>query len=118
MFKLVVLFGLAAVVAARPSGWETPVVSYSLPAVAVPAAVSSTYRRDVINKPVIAYSAHPVVAAPVVHNVVSSPVLPLSAAATHSFRSDLVSSPWVVAHEAPALLAEPVWPAAASIHPW
>ncbi|CAG9864905.1 unnamed protein product [Phyllotreta striolata] len=112
MLKLVVLFAVVAVAVAKPSGWlhSAPVVqSYSLPVVAVPSAVSHSYRKDVISKPVIAaYSAPAIVAAPVVHKIVP-------AAVSYSHRSDVISKPVVAAYSAP------VWAYSAhvpAVHAW
>ncbi|XP_049819014.1 cuticle protein 38-like [Aethina tumida] len=102
MFKLVVLFALVAVAVAKPgylgahlgySALSAPLV-HSAPlavaapvavahSVAVPAAVSSTYRKDVISKPIVAtYAAPAVVAAPLVHKtIVAAPSLAYSYAA-------------------------------------
>ncbi|XP_050519504.1 uncharacterized protein LOC114340796 [Diabrotica virgifera virgifera] len=108
MFKLVVLFALVAITVAKPSGLllSSPLVeTYSAPLVAaVPAAVSSTYRKDIISKPVVAaYSAPAIYAEPLVEKYIAPVALP--AAVSHSYRSDLVSSPVVAAYAAhyPAL---------------
>ncbi|CAG9864906.1 unnamed protein product [Phyllotreta striolata] len=102
MFKLVVLFALVAMVAAKPSGLF--VETYSAPLVhAVPAAVSHTYRQDVISKPaVVAYSAPAVVhAEPVVH---AAPIVhAVPAAVSYSHRSDVISKPVIAAYSAPVL---------------
>lgn len=82
MFKLVVLCAFVAVAVAKPGyyGHGAPIVAvHAAPAivaapivekvVAVPAAVSHTYRKDIISEPVVAaYAAHavPVVAKTVV----------------------------------------------------
>ncbi|KAL1498273.1 hypothetical protein ABEB36_009097 [Hypothenemus hampei] len=110
MFKLVVLSALVAVAIAKPSGLIAPVVTNTYVA---PAAVSSTYREDVIHKPAaVAYAAPapvvysapvvapaPVVAAaPVVAKTVVAP-----AAVSHTYREDVVSKPAAVAYAAPAV---------------
>ncbi|ENN81619.1 hypothetical protein YQE_01982, partial [Dendroctonus ponderosae] len=60
MFKLVVLFALFAFAAAKPSQYHVaPIVANTYVS---PAAVSSTYREDIISKPAaITYAAAPVV---------------------------------------------------------
>ncbi|CAH1155450.1 unnamed protein product [Phaedon cochleariae] len=112
MFKLVVLSALVALAVAKPSGLlhtsvVAPAIAYSAP-IAVPAAVSHSYRSDVINRPIVAaYSA------PILENVVAPVHLP--SAVSHSYRSDVVSSPVVAsAYAAPWAYAAHV----PSIHAW
>lgn len=75
MYKLVLLCALVACVAAKPT-----LLAYSAPVavaapIALPAAVSHTYRHDIVSKPVIAaYAAPAIVAAPVVHTAAVHPV--------------------------------------------
>ncbi|XP_019876232.1 uncharacterized protein LOC109604144 [Aethina tumida] len=87
MFKLVVLFTLVAVATAvaKPGylgghlGYSAPIVhSAPLPvaahSVAFPAAVSSIYRKDIISKPIVTYTA------PIVQKtIVAAPALAYSA---------------------------------------
>ncbi|KAJ8958167.1 hypothetical protein NQ318_006106 [Aromia moschata] len=111
-----------AVAAAKPSGigavayssvLSTPIVHKTIVApapVAVPAAVSSSFRTDVISKPVVAaYAAPAVVAAPVVQKTVvaAAPVVApapvaIPAAVSSSYRTDVINSrPVVAAYAAP-----------------
>lgn len=85
MFKLVVLFALVAVAVAKPGYYghlehAAPVVAVApvyqkvIAPVAVPAAVSHSYRKDVISEPVVSTYAH---AVPVVaKTVVAAPYAP------------------------------------------
>lgn len=79
MFKLVVLFAFVAASMAKPGYYghlehHAPVVVEKVIApIAVPAAVSHSYRKDVISEPVIAAHAVPVIA----KTVVASPYYPL-----------------------------------------
>ncbi|KAG5878040.1 hypothetical protein JTB14_014219 [Gonioctena quinquepunctata] len=70
-------------------------------AVAAPAAVSQSYRSDIISEPVVSVGSE-VAASPVVETVVA-PIAP--AAVSHSYRSDVISKPVVTAYSAPAIYA-------------
>ncbi|XP_060528296.1 cuticle protein-like [Cylas formicarius] len=122
MFKLVVLSALVAVAVAKPSVLHHSAIEVAAPlAYSVPAAVSHTYREDVISKPhavaVAAYAA-PVVqkvayaapavaayAAPVVTKTVVAP-----AAVSHTYREDVISKPaYAAAYAAPVAYSAPVY---------
>lgn len=118
MFKLVVLSALFAAVAAKPSGIAP--VAYAAPAVAIPAAVSSQYRTDVISKPIVAtYAAAPAVAyaapapavayaAPAPAVAYAAPAVAVPAAVSHQSRVDVYSKPLITTYSAPAVYAAPV----------
>ncbi|XP_066260804.1 uncharacterized protein [Euwallacea similis] len=124
MFKLVVLSALLAVVAAKPSLYHEVAAPVIAKTYVAPAALSSTYREDVISKPAAVAYAAPVVhesiavapvvaktvvaepvayAAPVVAKTVVSPV-----ALSHTYREDVISKPAAVAYAAPVAVATPV----------
>lgn len=115
MFKLVVLFSLVAVAVAKPSVG----LAYSsivAPVAAVPAAVSHSYRADVISKPIIAaYSAPAIVAAPFIQKSVVAAPLAVPAAVSHTYRSDFISKPLLATYAAPALTYAAHVPA---VHAW
>lgn len=116
MFKLVVFLALVAVAAAKPSiglGYSAVVA----PVVAVPPAVSHTYRADVISKPVLAaYAAAPAfVSAPIIEKSYVAAPLAVPAAVSHTYRRDFVSKPVIAAYAAPALGYAAHVPA---IHSW
>nr|CAI5852954.1 unnamed protein product [Callosobruchus analis] len=94
MFKLVVLFALAAVAAAKPSG-----LVYS--AHPVSSGVSHTYRKDIISEPVVVAPVH------AVHAYHHAPVVAVAApAVSHSYRKDVIhSSPVVSVHAVPVVVA-------------
>ncbi|KAJ8958157.1 hypothetical protein NQ318_006096 [Aromia moschata] len=101
MYKLVVLFALAAVAAAKPSGIvAAPALAY---AQAIPSAVSHQYRSDVIvEQPVVTAYAAPVVQ----KTVVAAAPVAVPAAVSHSYRTDVISEPVVAAYAAaPAVVA-------------
>ncbi|XP_050299215.1 cuticle protein-like [Anthonomus grandis grandis] len=116
MYKLVVLSALVAVAVAKPSLYHevaAPIVTKSYVA---PAAVSHTYREDIISKPAhIAYAA-PVIAEPVIAKTyVAEPVavaapaivktIAAPAAVSHTYREDIIQKPAAVAYAAPAVVA-------------
>ncbi|CAH1964066.1 unnamed protein product [Acanthoscelides obtectus] len=111
MFKLVVLSALLAIACAKPSGVAH--LAYTAPAVvAAPAAVSHTYRSDVISEPVVAAYSAPVVAhhahyaaAPVV-TAHAAPIVTAHAApyAAHVLDAH-VAAPWGYAAAAPIVEA-------------
>ncbi|CAH1964068.1 unnamed protein product [Acanthoscelides obtectus] len=74
MFKLVVLSALLAVACAKPSGVA---LAYTAPAVvAAPAAVSHTFRSDVVSKPLVAAYSAPILA----HTAYAAPLVTAHAA--------------------------------------
>lgn len=109
MFKLVVLFAVAAVAVAKPGYLHDhyPVIAAPIvQKVIAPAAVSHTYRKDIISEPIIAHHAHhavPVV--PVIQKVVA-PIAVAPAAVSHTYRKDIISEP-VIAHHAVPVVAAP-----------
>lgn len=110
MFKFVVLCALVAAAAAKPSGalayasYAAP-LQVAAPAVAVPAAVSHSYRTDVISKPIVATFAHQpaVVAAPIVERtaVVAAPAQVVAPAPI--VRSAVVAAPAPLLHHRAAV---------------
>ena len=125
MFKLVVLCALVAIAVAKP-GLHHEVVEISAPvAYALPAAVSHTYRKDVISKPAAVTYVAPavvqkaVVASPVAYAApvavrnryrsakVVSQTYVAPAAVSHTYREDTISKS-AVAYHAPAVVAAPV----------
>ncbi|CAH0547456.1 unnamed protein product [Brassicogethes aeneus] len=110
MFKLVVLFVLVAFAGAKP-GYLGGYLGYSALAplavkthsYAIPAAVSSTYRKDIINQPWVQTYAAPVVAAPIIEKTILAP-----AAVSSTYRKDIVSKPIISTYAAPAYVAAPV----------
>ncbi|CAH0547457.1 unnamed protein product [Brassicogethes aeneus] len=110
MFKLVVLSALAAVAVAKP-GYLGSHLGYSAVAplavhthsYAVPAAVSSTYRKDIVSQPWVQTYAAPVVSAPIIQKTILAP-----AAVSSTYRKDIVSKPIISTYAAPAYVAAPV----------
>ena len=99
MFKLVVLFAIVAVAAAKPGFLAHEVVA---PVVAaVPAATSYQSQVDIHSKPIIAAYSTPVVAATYTHPA------PIAYASPAAYATSYVASPLAyVSYAAP------------SIHPW
>ncbi|XP_076266159.1 uncharacterized protein LOC143199909 [Rhynchophorus ferrugineus] len=119
MFKLVVLSALIAIAVAHPPAYYYEAAPVAVKSVVVPAAVSSTYRQDVVSKPAtVTYSAPAVVAAPVAKAVVAEPVAVAApvvaktvvapAAVSSTYRSDVVRKPATVTYAAAPVVAKAV----------
>ncbi|CAH1964063.1 unnamed protein product [Acanthoscelides obtectus] len=112
MFKLVVLFALAAVAVAKPSGVALGHVEYALP-VSSSSAETHSYRKDVISEPAI-------VAAPIVTEVHAAPFVtevhaaPISS--SHTYRKDVISEPAYIAHAAPVVAEFHAAPGVTEVH--
>ncbi|CAH0547459.1 unnamed protein product [Brassicogethes aeneus] len=109
MFKLVVLSALVAFAVAKP-GYLGGHLGYSLAPLAVqthnyaiPSAISSTYRKDIVSQPWVQTYAAPVVAAPIIEKTILAP-----AAVSSTYRKDIVSKPIISTYAAPAYVSAPV----------
>lgn len=111
MFKLVVLSVLVAIAAAKPSyshGYSAivePAIAHTA-IISGPAAVSSSFRKQVINEPILSVHASPavvateeIVAVPLIKEAVEPVKIP--AAVSSTYRKDIISKPIVATYAAP-----------------